>query len=55
VLLPEYKGSVFLPEPTCSVGFIENVKFEILTALLLSNSCPLVFATVSLGEQLLMF
>jgi len=36
VLLPGYKGDVLLPEPFCYVGFIENAKFEIVTALLLT-------------------
>ena len=28
------QGDVLLPEPSCAVGFIQNAKFEILTALL---------------------
>jgi hypothetical protein len=36
VLLPDYKGDVLLPEASFSVAFIENAKFEILTALLLT-------------------
>jgi hypothetical protein len=36
VSLSDYKGHALLPEPSCSVGFKENAKSEILTALLLT-------------------
>jgi hypothetical protein len=35
-LLPDYSADVLLPDSSSSVGFIENAKFEILTALLLT-------------------
>ena len=48
VLRHEYKGDVLLPEPSCSVGFIEDAKLEILTALLLTfQVCCICYCVIS--------